>query len=118
MKIIELIYHLLLNIIMSVFISFIVFPVLSVTQSATPTDTPSPTPTSTSNNNNQLPVVYIGIGVSLAVVVVSVTLILLLILIIRIRKKDVKRKIQGKYEDSSSRELYVIQINGILLIFA
>ena len=97
---------------MSVFILFIVFPVLSVTQSATPTDTPSPT------INNQLPVVYIGIGVSLAVVVVSVTLILLLILIIRIRKKDVKRKIQGKYEDTSLSEQYVIQINGILFVFA
>ena len=96
-------------IIIAVFISFIVFPVLSVTQSATPTATPS-------QINNQLPVVYIGIGTSLIVVVVFVTLILLLILIIRMRKKDVRKKNHGKYEDTSTSEQYVIQIIRILFI--
>ena len=108
-------------IITEVIISFIVFPVLDVTQSVTPTATPSlnnnndvtesvtPTATPSHNDNNQSPVIYIGIGVSLCVVVVSVILILLLILIIRIRKKKaVRKKYHGKYEDTSSREQYVI----------
>ena len=96
-------------IIIAVFISFIVFPVLSVTQSATPTAIPS-------QINNQLPVLYIGIGTSLGVVVVFVTLILLLLLMIRMHKKDVRKKNHGKYEDTSTSELYVIQIIGILFI--
>ena len=89
-------------IIIAIFISFIVFPVLSVTQSIIPTATPSQI------NNNQLPVLYIGIGTSLGVVVVFVTLILLLLLIIRMCKKDVRKKTHGKYEDTSSSQQYVI----------
>ena len=82
-----MIYHLLLLIIIiAVLVSFIVFPVLSVTQSATPTATPSQI------NNNESPALYIGIGVSLGALVIFVTLMLLLILII-IRKKMVRRKI-------------------------
>ena len=69
-------------------ISFIVFPVLSVTQSATPTATQSQI------NNNESPALYIGIGVSLGALVIFVTLMLLLILII-IRKKMATRKFQG-----------------------
>ena len=96
-------------IIIAIFISFIVFPVLSVTQSIIPTATPN-------QINNQLPVLYIGIGTSVGVVVVFVTLILLLLLMIRMRKKDIRKKNHGKY-DTSTNEQYVIQINGILFIF-
>ena len=90
---------------MAVLISFIVY------QSATPTATPG------HNDSNELPDVYIGIGISLCIVVIFLILILLLILIIRIRKKIVKRKTQGEYEDTLSREEYAILIYGILLIF-